>query len=149
MQDRSTDRIVSLVLDLHRFLRKRMCDIPHGKDDLNMHQLQSLMLIRERAGITMKELADMLRISRPSATSFVNRLVRHGLVARMADAANRKLVRLKLTPKAARMVDHKLRERNDSLADIFGRIPAADRASFVRIIDNLLHSLSSSPADSR
>lgn len=149
MQDRSTDRIVSLVVDLHRYLRKRMCDLPHGKDDLNMHQFQSLILIRERAGITMKDLADSLRITRPSATSFVNRLVRHGLVARMADSANRKLVRLKLTPKAVKMIDSMQQRRDASLADIFGRIPEADRAHFVRIIEQLLHSLSSSSADPR
>ena len=68
------------------------------------HQLEALhMLFDARAGgatgVTMNELARMQGCALSSASALADRLLREGLVERASDAADRRVVRLVLTPK--------------------------------------------------
>lgn len=143
MPEPSAERIVGQVQELQGYLRSRMCHFPVGRNEPNLRQLHALLLIREKEGMTMKEFASALGITRPSATSLAGRLVRLTLVRRVSDPKNRKLVRLRLTSSAARMVDRKLAQRDAMLASVFSLLPEADRRDLSRILDRLLTSLAS------
>ncbi len=106
-----------------------------------MHQLHALMHIREHEGITMKELADYLKITSPSATSFVNRLVKLRLVERTHDDINRKLVRLKLSKQGNAMLETKKRQRTEIMRDILSLLPSKDRQELARILSSLAQAL--------
>ena len=66
------DDIATLTFDMGRCLRQKMlqCDI----GGLHMPQVHTLLFVQNKPGLTMKELALMLRVTSPSATSFVDRL---------------------------------------------------------------------------
>ncbi|MEK7217947.1 MAG: MarR family transcriptional regulator, partial [Patescibacteria group bacterium] len=93
----AADAIIHLSFDLSRVIRHMMLCVHEEGVHVNFLQIHALALIEQHPGMTMKELAEALRVASPSATSFVNRLVRGKLVSRVRDAKNRKLVRLTLT----------------------------------------------------
>src|SRR5665213_2676417 len=113
-QQTAPDRIITLWMQITRLLHQRMVLLKKEKKSmLNPMQMHALIVIKEHEGLTMKELAQFLRITSPSATSFVNRLVRLKWVKRVSDLTNRKLVRLKLTDSGAKMIAIRMKEHMD------------------------------------
>lgn len=135
-----TEHIMGAALGISRMLRKRMsCKI--GDSDANYLQMHALMHIREHEGMTMKELATHMQITSPSATSFVNRLVKLGWVERVTDAENRKLVRLKVSKVGDSMLHTQMKSRKEDMRSVLSLLPAKDQEELARILSSLSDAL--------
>ncbi|HLD71008.1 MAG TPA: MarR family transcriptional regulator [Candidatus Peribacteraceae bacterium] len=137
---KSTDTIIDLAFRLSRIMRQRMFKM-RNRSRVNMMQLHMLGWIAESRGVTMKELAEHLKISSPSATVFVQRLVVMGLLHRFEDPKNRKLVRLKISRKGQALCREHMQTAQDALRKIFSIISPSDQRELARILDNLVNEL--------
>lgn len=136
-----SDRIITLSHTFHRLLRSHMVDF--RKLGVNPLQLHAMVIILENDGLTMREFADHLHITSPSATSFIDRLVKLTWVVRKTDPANRKLVRLSVTASGKKTVERALREQRMAMRGIFSLLSVSDRRDFARILETLCTKLSS------
>lgn len=100
------------VLRLARELRRETESL-----GITSRQATLLWLIRERPGLSLRELADEERISAPALSGHVDRLVKAGLVERARDAADRRRVGLELTADGARLLRRVRARRTTWLAD--------------------------------
>jgi DNA-binding MarR family transcriptional regulator len=75
--------------------------------ELNMStpQLKALLLISEEEGIRMRELARKLGGSFSNATVLVDRLVDRGLVERLAEPQDRRVVLVRATEEGQRLIE--------------------------------------------
>jgi DNA-binding MarR family transcriptional regulator len=126
--------------ELMRAMRKKMSTSRIMNQDAcpNMLQIHVLHMISEHQGITMKEVAGFMKVSSPSATTFVNRLVNLGWVERVADIKNRKLVRLKMTLKGEKVLKDMMTARHKAFELLLSGLPQADQQDFIRILQKLL-----------
>ncbi len=139
------DRLIESTYDFGRFMRQQMMGgMSTGKGG-NLLHVHTLFLISEQRGMTMKELAQSLHVSSPSATSLVDRMVKMQWVARMHDEKNRKLVRLTLTPLGKRILKQKHDMRRNVLRHIFGLLTVAEQLQLTRLHEKLITRLSSHP----
>jgi DNA-binding MarR family transcriptional regulator len=129
------DQIMGSALGISRFLRQRMS----GLDDCeaNMLQIHALLYMRDHEGMTMKQLAEHLKITSPSATSFVNRLVKLKWVERVTDPENRKLVRLRVSNQGNAMLQASMKQRKESMRNVLSLLSPADQESLARILTHL------------
>jgi len=139
--DHPTDQLVQSVYELGRALRQRMGSCETG--DLHIGQIHALLFIQEREGITMKELAGLLRVTSPSATSFVDRLVKLGYVQRLQDPNNRRLVRLKISSAGIMMVKKKMALHRDVFEKILSVLSKEDQNTLSGILRKVLDGCSS------
>ena len=146
MQKNLSDSLIDQVMDIQRVLRHCMPPMKKGESDLSFQQIHAVMLISEEEGITMKEFAKHLHITSPSATSFVNRLVRMGWVQRFADKENRKLVRLRISPRGRKALEARLEQKKQRLRDFAALLPIDDQRALLRILQHLHRSLESHPS---
>jgi DNA-binding MarR family transcriptional regulator len=132
------DKIITLWMQITRLLHQKMVTLRKEKKSmLNPMQMHALIIIKEHDKLTMKEFADYLRITSPSATSFVNRLVRLKWVKRISDKDNRKLVRLCLTDMGRRIIATRMKEHMSSMRQLFELLSGADQREFARILGSL------------
>jgi DNA-binding MarR family transcriptional regulator len=141
MENKTVDQILAQTLDLSRMLRQKC--FQRDEKDVNMLQLHAVVLIREHEGMTMKEFAESLKITSPSATSFVNRVVNMGWVQRVADKKNRKLVRLKITPLGKRLLQARMQEKRRCFRDMLKLLSVQDQRDLVRVLQKLTKALAS------
>jgi DNA-binding MarR family transcriptional regulator len=135
-----SDRIISLSHSFHRLLRSRMGDFK--KIGINPLQLHAMVIVMENDGLTMREFADHLLITSPSATSFIDRLVKLKWVSRKADPKNRKLVRLSTTALGRKSVESALKYQRTAMRSILSLLSSTDRKQFARILETLCDKLS-------
>ena len=71
--------------------------------DMSVAQVRALYAVREP--LSMRELAERLYLDPSNLTALVDRLEELGLVERRADADDRRVKRLVITPKGSRLAD--------------------------------------------
>lgn len=130
-----TGSIVALWMETARLMKQKFLQAHKGS--FNPLQIFALFVISEHDGLTMKELATHLRITSPSATSMVNRLVRLGWVKRRADDSNRKLVRVIVAPEGKKIFGRMMKQQASSMREILSILKPSDRKDFARILASL------------
>ena len=95
-------------------------------DDLAPHQFSVLNRL-EQAPCTPGELAEIERVSAPSMTRTVGRLVELGLVERTADPSDRRQVILSLTPAAVTVLRDIRRKRDAWMSVRVGHLTPAEQ----------------------
>ena len=130
--------LVSLMLDINRSLRKQLLR-KKCTSEVNMLQIHALSLLGESKGMIMKEFANAMFIAAPSATVFVQRLVKLGWAKRLVDNKNRKIVRIIITPAGKRILVKKQKEASNLMRQlIHNAIPTEEQQHFLRILTQLL-----------
>jgi DNA-binding MarR family transcriptional regulator len=137
------EAIVKSTFDLSRALRHCM-EIGMKDQRANLLQFHVLLLLREHEGMTMSELARAMHITSPTATSFINRLVRQRWVSRKHDRKNRKLVRLSLTKEGSALLRVKMEEHERVIASVFGLLSKAEQTQLLSLHEKLLSRLAES-----
>ncbi len=139
--ERFGQRMITLLPQLIRgFARRESNYLSRGK--ITLPQLWVMEHLTRRKDCPMNELASFLRISRPSATGLVDRLIAQGLVAREGDRKDRRVVRVNLTPKGRKILTNIWEQKRRMLVDVFGRISAQDRARYLAILERVVEVLS-------
>ena len=134
------DSIIGLWMELMRLWKQRMASQVLSKRIHPLH-LFAVHIIQEHPGITMKEFADQLKITSPSATALVNRLVRQKWVMRKTDPLNRKLVRLHINAAGKKTLGSHMREHQKSMRRMLSFLSIQDQRAFARILLNLRNAL--------
>lgn len=90
------EQIISLIFRMKQLTHENM----QAEKDRNFSFLQfiALRFIKEKKPL-MKEVADFLAITPPSATSIINTLTEAGLVNRLTEKTDRRIVRIAITKK--------------------------------------------------
>lgn len=123
--DDEVDRIVGLYRHAGRKLRA--ADPQDWAAGLSMPQLRVLFFLGRSGPMSVGEVASGVKVSQPSATETLDRLVRAGLVERMPDASDRRVVRNALTARGREMIDRPWETRRAVLSGALRNATPADR----------------------
>lgn len=102
---------------------------------LTPSQRSVLDTLHRHGPMTMSELADHERISRPSATGIVGRLTERGLLQRSPAREDGRSTVVSLSPEAIALIDRTGRERTAFLAEALARLAPEDLATLDRTIE--------------
>jgi DNA-binding MarR family transcriptional regulator len=137
MRDR-INQIVSLIFTMRQLVQEQT--VPKKGKGFSFLQFNTLRYIKERRPL-MKDLADYLMITPPSATSIIDTLAESGNVDRIRDPEDRRIVRIVITKRGEdhlKKFTNKMVERmrknlksltkneQDSLAEILSKIIKAN-----------------------
>ena len=135
-------RIIQLWMDISRQLRRNMITKGKAADIcMNPMQMHGMFVIAEHPNVTMKEFAIHLHISSPSATSFVDRLVKLKWIQRVPDAQNRKLIHLSMLPDGKIALEKARKEHASVMHDLFSLLQSSDQEHLKSILLRLKDAL--------
>ena len=141
--DAEVARVVALFRQAGGALRA--ADPANWAAGLTMPQLRVLFFLGRSGPSAVGEVAAGMGVSQPSATETLDKLVRHRLVARAADPADRRVVRTTLTAAGREMIDRPWETRRAVLATALRHAPPGDRDAIARGLERLCHALTSTP----
>lgn len=102
---------------------------------LRVHVLEYI-LTHERTD--MKDVADFLAITPPSATSLINRLARAGVISRVRDKSDRRKVLLKITTKGKTMLTKGKMHIEQHMGQMFSVLKNDELDQFIRLMKKLV-----------
>jgi len=137
MDQQTTDQARGIYRTV-RMLKDRLCQNfevrarNRGLDrqgcDITFAQGNALMAISERGEVSLKELADMLHVSPPSASAMVDRLVEMGLLEREQSKVDRREVRIHLSGEGALQFQEMEAQILDYIAELLAKLGPEDSA---------------------
>jgi MarR family transcriptional regulator, organic hydroperoxide resistance regulator len=104
---------------------------------VNMSQLKAMTAFSEDSLLSMGELCKMANIKMPSMTEAVDRFEKEGILDRIRDDKDRRVVKVKMTEKGKKMHKEVLKKRADELTKIFGVLTTKDRTKLVDSLKNV------------
>lgn len=100
-------------------------------------QIICLRLLAEEGGLTQRDLALRMNLSRPTISRMLRGMENGGVVERMPDPDDRRLARVTLTAKGRRLERSLRGIAADYVKRTFGSLSETDRAVLVRLLDDL------------
>jgi len=137
MRDNSTDQIVSAFFNTFRVFKQQL-DLNNPIFHLPLAQMEALRFIGEKKKVLMKEVADFLAITPPSATVLVNNLVSLGFVERGFDKNDRRTIRLSLTKKGSLILQKSIKERCKKLTKLLNNLSKKQQVELLDILQTMV-----------
>jgi DNA-binding MarR family transcriptional regulator len=110
-----------------------------AEQDLTFSQLKTLLLLAEHAEtLSVKDVAERLGISLPAASRAVDSLVRRGLAERAEDKDDRRVRRIRTTPKGDRLVERLVAARIRSFERLLETFSATERRKLGDALDEIV-----------
>lgn len=132
--DRCVADIERLLWNLSGILQRRERDLL-AAHQITPPQYEALLALKDSDGLTMGELCRRLHLACSTATDLTDRMERGGLVERVRDAADRRVVRVRLLPKGASVIEQVRTARHLHLA---GEMAALDAEAKEGLIQSLM-----------
>lgn len=111
--------------------------ISHGRFGVMM-QLWGCCDDADFAGLTPAELADRTGVTRATMTGLVDTLERDGFVRRVADTADRRMMRVCLTPLGHKFLEDMLPGHFERMAAVMAPLTEAERKALVALLNKVL-----------
>ena len=133
----STDTLIDLMLSMHRIVRER------SRSAARVHPLallgfRILHIIAESSDpVTMRDVAEKLGITPPSATALVGRLVKKGYIKRRRDPADRRRILLVMTPAGRQALQRGKRAMTAGMRDLFKNVSEPERQTLIKIFKKM------------
>ena len=133
---RDVARAISLFFAVRGIMRTR---IARGKkvDPFTWLRIETMKFISDCGTPMMKEIADHLSITAPSATSLIGGLVKSGLVAKVLDRRDKRASRLKLTAKGEDELKKSLIRGTRLLKGLFDALSEEEFVAFTRALEQM------------
>lgn len=117
--DRALERLDGLIS-----LRRRQFCKDHSFRGMSFAQIHILMALQERGRTTVSELGQMLQVSTPSASSILDRMEDNGLVRRVRDVADRRVVHVEVSDRGCEVVEEFVGVKREEMRMLFEAMTA-------------------------
>ena len=107
--------------------------------DISAAQSSVLTTLMDRGPLRMGELAAIEGVRMPTATSVVARLVKLGLVERIADPQDRRAVLVGITARGSAQIGELVAERNTRFAELLDRLSDEERRLLRAAVPAMAH----------
>ncbi len=115
--EKYVDELERLLRTVSSIIKRRGRDIL-SDFDITPPQFNALLILVNNGNLTIGELGERMYLACSTATDLIDRMERNGLVARVRDANDRRVIRLHVKEKGHQMVDAVLSARKKYLSGI-------------------------------
>jgi DNA-binding MarR family transcriptional regulator len=129
-------RVVELRPMVLALMRESVPDELQGFGQATGRQLQALALL-PKDGMTMGELAALLKVTGAAASVLADRLVAHGLAIRQTAPGDRRVVRLAPTPEGIAVAERYRDNQRRAVTALLDRLSDAQVAAWLDIVETL------------
>ncbi|MEI7498013.1 MAG: MarR family transcriptional regulator [Candidatus Falkowbacteria bacterium] len=133
MTDRSNELISLIFATKRRMLEKFRQD--SYKITPSMLQLETLRFVQEKQQPLMKEVAEFLCITPPSATSLINDLVEDGMILRLTSENDRRSIRITITQKGEGVLENGIKQISQSMAKNIAKLNQDEQEQLILILN--------------
>jgi DNA-binding MarR family transcriptional regulator len=133
-KDDQINQIISLIFTIRNFLHEKMI-----KDETKASPLHFITLkYIESKKPLMKEIADYLTITPPSATALINNFIKMGIVDRESNKNDRRNVRIILTAKGRAYLKKNLRELSSRMRKGLENLTKKEQKQMAHILSKVV-----------
>ncbi len=129
--------VMSVVI--REFAKRQTNELNKGK--INVPQFLILNHLLHNNESNMKELSKVINLTCAAATGIVDRLVISNYVRRNFNPDDRRVIKIKITPKGKALINRIDEQRKQAVISLFQRVSEPDRKEYLRILTQIRDAL--------
>ena len=130
------DHLIALMFATSRLIREHMKSPKHA-DSSTFLRMGTLHYISEKGRPTMREVSRFLCITPPSVTPLINGLIQLGMITRVPDDSDRRVIRLAITAKGKRTLEKVIKDMSLRLRQVLEKLGPSDIKHLTTIMQKL------------
>ena len=130
----TTENLISQFFAVGRVIKHQM---DSGSPRITLPQLETLRFLQEHRAASMRQIANFLAVTPPSATIAIRTLASAGLISRRRDNRNRRMVYLHLTKKGQTLLDTVFKQRCLAFRQLLKRLNKTEQQELFRLMRKL------------
>ncbi len=136
LDNKINQKIFDKIFKLYRKLKK---DVQFASQffNLTMIQLHSLIFFKKNPKSQLSDLAKTFAISLPTATSLTNKLVEMGLIKRVKDEKDRRVIHFVLTKRGIDLLKKADKNRKKTICLILDKLTSEEKSQFLKILNKI------------
>lgn len=107
------------------------------KLNITLPQFVVLNFLNRYDESNMTDLAHLMNVTTAAMTGIADRLVRDGYVVRINDPNDRRIIKIRLTTKGARIVKNIIEKRKQMTIKLFGMVSPRERQDYLKILEHI------------
>ena len=111
--------------------------------DVTFSQMVVLGLLKEKGALMMKEIAKNLSVTTSAATGLVGRMVNAGLLKRIYNPDDRRIISVDMTKKGGMAIERIVKKRAELMIKVFGKLSHNERDAYIGIVEKIYNILKS------
>jgi DNA-binding MarR family transcriptional regulator len=116
-----------------------------ARGQISVPQMLILEFLQQRPSSMMSDLASSLSITTSAVTGLIDRMERSGLVRRVRDPRDRRVIHIEATLKGRSVIREVLRQKEENFRRVLERLPAAQRRSYLQLLEDIHRILQEQP----
>lgn len=136
MADKTTQDLICSIFNAGQILRERARSESNLTDCSFLH-MHTLHYVKENELANMKEIANFLHITPPSATSLVNSLVKRGFILRSGHEADRRTIKLQITKAGEDLLITSFKRMMSRVEDDINKLSELEKKTFLSILNKI------------
>ena len=112
------------------------------KDKITLPQILILQHLNSQDPVKMTDIANFMRVTTAAATGIINRLVKSGYVLRVLNDQDRRVIKVKITPKGLLLMKKLALDRRKKVIHLFSKVSEQDRRDYLRILTRIKDTIS-------
>jgi DNA-binding MarR family transcriptional regulator len=116
---------------IYKYLKKTFSE--HQIENMNPTRLGILLALADNDGVIMSKLGHRLFLEKSTMTGVIDKMEAEGLVERRSDRADRRALRIYLTPKAKKLNERIFKIIDKAYSDLSGGLTADELAASVKV----------------
>jgi len=130
-----TDKLAEIMPVVMKEFGRRIIDGLENK--VTLPQVLILEFLERQQESKMKDLAGFMGVSTAASTGIVDRLVKCGYVVRAFDPEDRRVIKIRLTPKGFGLLKQINLQKHRMVMGVFGKVSEEDRRDYLRILTQI------------
>jgi DNA-binding MarR family transcriptional regulator len=112
------------------------------KDKITLPQILILQHLNSQDPVKMTDIANFMKVTTAAATGIINRLVKSGYVLRVLNDQDRRVIKVKITPKGLLLMKKLALDRRKKVIHLFSKVSEQDRRDYLRILTRIKDTIS-------
>ncbi len=117
---------------IREFAKRQAGELYKGK--ITLPQFIILDFLNKKGPSKMSDVARFMGVSTAATTGIVDRLVKCGYIKRAHEPNDRRIVRIKSTPKGIELTKRINSQRRKMIINIFSRLSSSERDDYLRVL---------------
>ncbi|MGI9276379.1 MAG: MarR family winged helix-turn-helix transcriptional regulator [Endozoicomonas sp.] len=131
-------KVEQSLMVLERYINRRWRELPGDACSLSYVEYDYLETLGEKGAMRLSDLAEQMRVSKPTASNMVGRLEHKGLVSRHSCPEDGRAVSLVLSPKGQELLDIDRKFYSQLIGELLQGISSEDQSSLEELLTRMV-----------
>lgn len=131
------NQIINNLFKIYRLLNHKV-KLDYSLFNLTIIQFHCLAYLNNNKKVLMSEVANYFKITTPTATAIIDRLVKMRLVSRITDLKDRRKIIVKLTKKGKDLFKEIIKSNCQHIKSILSKLSNQEKKRLIKITEKIL-----------